>query len=185
MVLLAVLTAVVIGVTIHPGSQLRSVLGWEPLRWVGERSYAIYLWHYPVIVLTTPLGAPPSIVRASLQIAATIGLAALSWHFVENPVRHGALGRLWERLRQRKWSWPRLRPLGWAVLGVASVNAVVVRAGALRGGRRLGGRSGEPGDQYPPGPDPPPGTADHRRGTPGQLHHDHRPAGRAGRHRHR
>ena len=58
MLLLAVLTALVIGVTIHPGSQLRTVLGWEPLRWVGERSYAIYLWHYPVIVLTTPLERP-------------------------------------------------------------------------------------------------------------------------------
>ncbi len=129
MVLLALLTAVVIGVTVHPGSQLRWVLGWEPLRWVGERSYAIYLWHYPVIVLTTPVGAPPSIVRASLQIAATIGLAALSWRFVEDPIRHGALARLWGRLRQRQWALPRLRPIGWAVVGVASVNAVVCALG--------------------------------------------------------
>jgi len=135
MVLLAVLTAVVIGVTVHPGSQLQWVLGWEPLRWVGERSYAIYLWHYPVIVLTTPLGAPPNLVRAMLQIAVTVGLAALSWQFVEDPVRHGALQRFWHRLRARlegrQWSWPRLRPLGWAVVGVAAANAVVCALGLV------------------------------------------------------
>ena len=38
MVLLAVLTAMLIAVTIHPDSHLQMILGWEPLRWVGERS---------------------------------------------------------------------------------------------------------------------------------------------------
>jgi peptidoglycan/LPS O-acetylase OafA/YrhL len=129
MVLLSLLTALVIGVTIHPGSQLRSVLGWEPLRWVGERSYAIYLWHYPVIVLTTPVDSQPSVVRSSLQIGVTFVLAALSWRYVEEPVRHGALGRQWERVRHHDWSWPRLRPLGWLVAAVASINAVVCALG--------------------------------------------------------
>ncbi len=129
MVLLALLTALVIGVAIHPGSGLRSVLGWEPLRWVGERSYGIYLWHYPVIVLTTPLNGQTSALRSVLQIGVTLALAALSWQYVEQPVRHGALGRQWERLRQRDWSWPRLRPLGWLVVGVASINAVVCALG--------------------------------------------------------
>jgi peptidoglycan/LPS O-acetylase OafA/YrhL len=129
MVLLAVLTAMVIGVTVHPGSRLQTVLGWEPLRWVGERSYAIYLWHYPVIVLTTPLNARPSILRATLQIGVTFVLAALSWRYIEQPVRHGALGRQWERLRRHDWSWPRLRPIGWAVVGVVTVNAVVCALG--------------------------------------------------------
>jgi peptidoglycan/LPS O-acetylase OafA/YrhL len=129
MVLLAVLTAMVIGVTVHPGSRLQVVLGWEPLRWVGERSYAIYLWHYPVIVLTTPLNARPSALRATLQIGATFVLAALSWRYIEDPVRQGALGRLWARFRSHDWSWPRLRPVGWVVLGVVSVNAVVCALG--------------------------------------------------------
>ena len=129
MVLLALLTAVLIGVTVHPGSQLQVVLGWEPLRWVGERSYAIYLWHYPVIVLTTPLGAAPNLLRATLQIAITFVLAALSWTYIEQPVRHGALGRQWQRVRQHQWSWPRLRPVGWAVLSLASVNLVICALG--------------------------------------------------------
>lgn len=129
MVLLAVLTAMVIGVTIHPGSRLQTILGWEPLRWVGERSYAIYLWHYPVIVLTTPVGVPTSVLRASLQIAITFVLAALSWRYVEQPVRNGALGRQWTRFRQHDWSWPHLRPIGWAVVGAVGANAVVCALG--------------------------------------------------------
>jgi peptidoglycan/LPS O-acetylase OafA/YrhL len=129
MVLLALLAALLIGVTIHPESHLRSVLGWEPLRWVGERSYGIYLWHYPVIVLTTPLGASPNVLRAGAQIAATFGLAILSWNYVEQPVRHGALGRQWERLKSHDWSWPRLKPVGWLCVGAAVVNAVLCSLG--------------------------------------------------------
>jgi peptidoglycan/LPS O-acetylase OafA/YrhL len=129
MVLLSILTALVIAVTIHPGSQLRSILGWEPLRWVGERSYAIYLWHYPIIVLTTPLNAPPGARRATLQLLATFLIAAASWRYIEQPVRHGALGRQWQRIRQHDWSWPRLQPLGWVLAGGVMVNAAICGVG--------------------------------------------------------
>jgi len=125
MALLALLTALVIAVTIHPGAHLEVLLGWEPLRWVGERSYGIYLWHYPVIVLTTPLNTAPSVFRASLQIAATLILAALSWRLIEQPVRHGALGRQWQRIRSHQWTWPHLRPAGWVLTVAVAVNAVL------------------------------------------------------------
>ncbi len=131
MLLLALLTAMLIAVTIHPGSHLETILGWEPLRWVGERSYGIYLWHYPVIVLTTPLNAAPSVMRASLQIAATLVLAALSWRFIEQPVRHGALGRQWHRIRGRQWTWPHLRPVGWVVAAAVSFNAILCAVGLV------------------------------------------------------
>ncbi len=130
LVLLSVLTALVTAVVVHPGARLGTWLGREPLRWIGERSYGIYLWHYPVIVLTTPLGAAPSLLRATLQVAASIGLAALSWRYVEQPVRHGALSRQWARMRSHRWTWPpALRPTEWAVAGGGAAGAVVCLVG--------------------------------------------------------
>ncbi len=130
MVLLSLLTAVVIAVIVHPGARFGRLLGVEPLRWIGERSYGIYLWHYPVIILTTPANAAPNVVRALVQIAASIGLAALSWRYVEQPVRHGALPRQWRRLRAHHWTWPpRLRPAEWAVAGGVTVNTAVCLVG--------------------------------------------------------
>ena len=95
------------------------MLGWRPLRWVGVRSYGIYLWHFPIIVLTTPGLAHGRSVRAVLQVAATFVVAALSWRYVEEPIRHGALGRVWRRLAQRG-------------------RALAPRASAGRAGRRRG-----------------------------------------------
>ncbi|HUD38036.1 MAG TPA: acyltransferase family protein [Streptosporangiaceae bacterium] len=99
LVLLSFATVAVVAGTAVPGTMVGLALGCRPLRWIGARSYGIYLWHYPVIVLTTPPNSKPDLVRAALQIGAAIGLAALSWHFIEEPIRHGAIGKLWAQLR--------------------------------------------------------------------------------------
>ena len=131
LLLLALLTAMLIGVTVHPGAQIRTILGWEPLRWIGERSYGIYLWHYPVIVLTTPVGAGPSVPRALLQFTATLIIAALSWRYIEQPIRHGALRRFWQNVRERGLSRPHLKPAGWAVIGAVFLNAAICTLGLV------------------------------------------------------
>lgn len=104
MVVLSVAAAVVVAVAAHPASRLGAWLGWKPLRWLGVRSYGIYLWHYPVIVLTRPAvqTGETDWVLATLQLAATIVLAALSWRYVEEPIRRGIVRKLWMRLRNRK-----------------------------------------------------------------------------------
>src|SRR5580658_610475 len=129
LVLLSVATAAVVATTACPGSVVGLALGWRPLRWIGARSYGIYLWHYPVIVLTTQANSKPDLVRAALQVAAAIGLAALSWRFIEEPVRHGAIGRLWAQLRAAgSWS----RPDGMGILGtLTSFRGLAVTAGAV------------------------------------------------------
>ena len=50
--LLSVATALVVAAAATPGGLLGRALGWTPMRWLGVRSYGIYLWHYPIIVLT-------------------------------------------------------------------------------------------------------------------------------------
>ncbi|HEX4668497.1 MAG TPA: acyltransferase family protein [Solirubrobacterales bacterium] len=128
--LLSIATVLVVAALAHPACRLGPILGWKPLRWIGVRSYGIYLWHFPVIVLTTPggiaNGAEP--LRELLQFAAIVGISALSWRYLEEPVRHGALGRLWRRARAGGWRPENVSRQGWALAGASFV--VLVAAGA-------------------------------------------------------
>jgi peptidoglycan/LPS O-acetylase OafA/YrhL len=130
-IVLSIATVMVVAALAHPASRLGPVLGWKPLRWIGVRSYGIYLWHFPVIVLTTPggvaNGAEP--LRELAQLAAIVGISALSWKFIEEPVRHGAIGRIWKRARAGEWRPASLSREGWAVAGISIVVLVAACAG--------------------------------------------------------
>jgi peptidoglycan/LPS O-acetylase OafA/YrhL len=136
LVLLSVATAGVVAAAACPGSLVGAALGWRPLRWIGVRSYGIYLWHYPVIILTSPANSAEDLPRAALQVGASIGIAALSWRFVEEPIRRGALGRAWKRMRSRTaWQAPSAGVSSWAaVTGGAMVVALACAglSGAVR-----------------------------------------------------
>jgi peptidoglycan/LPS O-acetylase OafA/YrhL len=149
LVVLSFATAAVVAACACPGSVTGAALGWRPLRWIGVRSYGIYLWHYPVIVLTSPASGPESLPRILAQIAASIGIAALSWKFVEEPVRHGAIARAWRRIRARRVAdlgLPRLAGAIGAVAvlvvacaGLGGVVAVPPASGAASGTAALSG----------------------------------------------
>src|SRR2546421_160732 len=98
-ILLSIATVAVLATVVNPPSRLGRALGWGPLRWIGVRSYGIYLWQWPIIVLVAPGKSQVGWVRGTLAVGATFLVAALSWRYIEDPVRHGALGRLWRRLR--------------------------------------------------------------------------------------
>ena len=55
------------------------------LRWAGERSFGIYLWHWPVIVVL--LQVAPGVPLAVAAVPITLALAALSWRHLEQPVQ--------------------------------------------------------------------------------------------------
>ncbi len=97
----SLLTAVAIAVTVHPAAHLGRLVGNRLFRWIGLRSYGIYLWHWPIFMLTRPGidvqfdGLPLLIVRFGL----TFLVAQLSFRFVEMPIRQGRLGRAIRDLR--------------------------------------------------------------------------------------
>lgn len=95
----AVLTALAIVGATSAGSWLGRSLDVAPLRWVGERSYGLYLWHWPVMVLLVaglPDGAAPWLAPTA-ALAITGAAAAVSYRLIEQPVRRlgfrGALSR--------------------------------------------------------------------------------------------
>jgi peptidoglycan/LPS O-acetylase OafA/YrhL len=129
-VLLSLATVMVLMPLAHPACRLGNVIGCRPLRWIGVRSYGIYLWQTPVIVLTAPQGPHgQSLLRDILQVAAIFAVAALSWKYVEEPIRHGAIGRLLARRRRLGWSWATFSTEGRVVLVALGVLLIVAIAG--------------------------------------------------------
>ena len=156
MVLLALGTALMVASTASPASRFGRILGRQPLRWLGVRSYGIYLWHFPIIVLTTPADGRDTLARGALQVAATIGCAALSWRYLEEPIRHGALRRWWAQIRSTGWrlgamgrqarivvaaSAPVILLASCGMAGVVQPQSASVAAGTQQPGRTAGSRS--------------------------------------------
>ncbi|MCU0278556.1 MAG: hypothetical protein MUE31_06655, partial [Candidatus Nanopelagicales bacterium] len=82
-------------VTAHPSGWTARVLSIAPLVWIGKVSYGLYLWHWPVYVLLSPARVGmQGLSLLTLRFAATFALAALSYYFVEMPIRRGGLNRL-------------------------------------------------------------------------------------------
>ncbi len=98
----ALVAAAVSGVGTFP-----RVLELPPLRWIGERSYGIYLWHWPVILivgqdLPSSPGSPGYLWTRAWCVLTTLAIADLSFRFIETPVRRdgwGACMRTMSRLR--------------------------------------------------------------------------------------
>ncbi|MHA7220997.1 acyltransferase family protein [Arthrobacter sp. RHLT1-20] len=89
-------------------------LSWKPLVALGDNSYALYLWHWPLLVLALAgMGiTAPNLVQGLGIVAASVLLAVLTTRFVEKPLRD--------------WHWPQRRAWRTAV--------VIMACGALLGG---------------------------------------------------
>src|SRR5262249_31914348 len=112
--LIAVLCAV------RANSLFGRVLDLRPIRWIGQRSYAIYIWHWPVAVITRPgldMHGPVWLLNAG-RVALILGLAEMSYRLVEVPLRKGTLR-----------SWP--SRLGLLRPRVATVLLTAAAAGLL------------------------------------------------------
>ena len=107
--------AVLVAAVAHPKTGIGEALGVAPLRWVGERSYGIYLWHWPIIVLIAGVNARPSVGIVVAEAALILAVAALSFKYVEQPIRTGSLQR---RLAKHPRRY-RLEVMGAGALGLA------------------------------------------------------------------
>jgi peptidoglycan/LPS O-acetylase OafA/YrhL len=81
-------TLVIYSGTDHTVSAKR-FLSWRPFVWIGLISYSLYLWHWPILVAARNLNhsAELPMPTAIICILLAIGLAWLSWRYVERPFR--------------------------------------------------------------------------------------------------
>lgn len=80
--------ALLAGIEMAPGAVVLRPLATRPMRALGRWSYSTYLWHWPVIVIAGLLGVLPVEwwLRVPAVIVVTVGLAAVTYRFVERPV---------------------------------------------------------------------------------------------------
>lgn len=96
-----------------------------PLRWIGERSYGIYLWHWPLLVIVTSIatgaGLGKSWIVPVVTLLLTVTFAALSYRFVEQPVRRvGLRGALVRWFSPRSYT-PRRKKISITLAGVLAI----------------------------------------------------------------
>ncbi len=76
---------VILGGGIRQNRQIKTSLGFPALVWVGDRSYSLYLWHWPVIILMSLLGYDGEKGFQELAIVLTLLLAMISYRWIELP----------------------------------------------------------------------------------------------------
>ncbi len=103
LLLASICTALLIVSLTLPASPLKRFFAQKPIVWVGLRSYGIYLWHYPILLLMNPANqGTPSVLKMILEIAIILLISELSYKFVENPIRNGIIGKTLKQYRNRQ-----------------------------------------------------------------------------------
>ncbi|MBN2622151.1 MAG: acyltransferase, partial [Acidimicrobiales bacterium] len=130
---LATLALVAVAVYPAPTRTVR-LLSARPLRWVGQRSYGIYLVHWPVIVFLSaaPGEQPDGPVSVAAQVALAVGLAALSYRLIEQPIRRRGLGDAVSDARRRLALLGEGRPVAATAMLAAGVVACGLTIGVTR-----------------------------------------------------
>ncbi|MDQ3177501.1 MAG: acyltransferase family protein [Actinomycetota bacterium] len=115
-----VATVLVIAAATHPGAITGRLLGNPLLRWIGTRSYGLYLFHWPIyrIIQQRAVGegaaadavnplSTMTITQLVVAMVITVVVTELSYRMVEMPIRSGAMRRWVAHLRRQRDPGPR------------------------------------------------------------------------------
>ena len=119
---------------VHPASRFAPLLQGKAILWIGERSYAIYLWHWIIFQVTRPSVdlAGASWALYALRILIVFALADISLRWVELPFRNGYI-ESWFRGMKYRTKKVRVRQQTTLALSIISVLAAtsLVSANAI------------------------------------------------------
>jgi peptidoglycan/LPS O-acetylase OafA/YrhL len=135
----AAISAVAVAAASHRGVAFGRWVGLPPLRWIGERSYGIYLWHWPLFLVTRPGVDIPvdGWAALTLRLVLLLVVAEASYRYLEMPIRRHGFSGAWRWVRSWRVPGPRWVPavaMALALVAVAGTGyrvAVAPSAGAV------------------------------------------------------
>lgn len=107
----------------------------RPIAWIGERSYGIYLWHWPVLLIVNAgfasvsaslNTAMPAWITIPVVVALTFVLSWASFRWIEMPIRENGFGKTWASVREA--FRPKRGLLYWPVAAAAVVAMIFTAA---------------------------------------------------------
>ncbi|AGP31960.1 hypothetical protein A606_11605 [Corynebacterium terpenotabidum Y-11] len=105
--LASLLTLVLIMTALRDAGPVAWLLRWRPLRYVGERSFSLYLWHWPVIlflqaIFNEPGDEKPVWLLGGIAVVISLALSEASYRWVENPLRRQGYRRVVQAMGSAK-----------------------------------------------------------------------------------
>ncbi len=166
-------TLAIIAAVTHRGAYANRVLGNRVFRWIGTRSYGLYLYHWPIYQMIRGVAGNKLTVREFVfALLLTTIVTELSYHFVETPIRQGRFGQRWRRIFAGTRRAPKVLATGAAAMAVAVglfVGAVLMTAPTRTERDRPGARRRRGVHHRPARRRRHPGCIDHH----DEHHHDH------------
>ena len=127
--LVGIFGSAIIMSVVHPASRFAPILQHPVMVWIGERSYAIYLWHWIVFQVTRPAQdlAGSTWALYLFRILVVFALADISQRWIEVPVRHGVVSNWFRGMKYRTKEVQRRQKAtaGLAALALLATIAVV------------------------------------------------------------
>lgn len=120
--------AAIVTSVVHPASRFAPLLQNRILLWIGERSYAIYLWHWIIFQVTRPdidLAGQDWALLA-LRILIVLALADISLRYIELPIRRGVIKNWRQGRKYRTREEKKIQSRRISILSLLLISAVVV-----------------------------------------------------------
>lgn len=134
MLLFTLLSTVLVATVAHPGSSMNRILTNPVFTYIGQRSYGIYLYQFPVMIFYETkvhnIGDHP-LINSLIEVALILLVTELSYRFIEEPMRHYDYSRLWTDIREFVRE-PKLNRLTTTIFGITATLFLITAVGFVQ-----------------------------------------------------
>ena len=102
-ILVTVLAVLLVVFFLDRRNMVGNILSTAPFQWLSHRSYGIYIWHFPIILLMSG-GKRTGAVMVLFEILVIFIVSELSYHWIEVPIREGVIGKTMRKIKKRPQS---------------------------------------------------------------------------------